>query len=928
MTEMLPNQKIKVFISSKCDKAGDVPKYNPIRLELKKLIENTNLATVYTFENESASTLSAGSHYTYALEDSDVCIFLIDNADGIPNGVQAEIDTVRKKNKMALYYFCDENSAEKTELEKSLMGAVYAKSKTVHHFSDLSQNCAAALLDDITLIYHYYCTNRLIERDKDDIDLPKKIDIQLVEKHQGITVPKVILKNIDKSIEYVLNRTANYRYYRSSERKIQTSELDDWGVQFLSILLEGKSIKTFNASLFLDTLKNIQTTDFHDIVSLRWKAIQSYFSGDVQECIDNLNSALDLAKSTNQASWIINDILIDLRNQHWELASLTNTYSESEAQNSLDSNEEELYYPVLDRINESLQEKYIQGMYKKKTSSPYTVELGGNLNQLGELLTSAYIIALYNGSLTHIVLFYDKIKDFLFYLSNRYDDWEFKRNLLQYAIFDGNEKEVKGIIDAYPEILKRLSADEACSIMDFSAIHPIKYKRQIRKLLAFGKVGYYLDDTSFAKYEKEIVDEIEEWINESNPVVYVGQYIFDSLSDVSYRMSQDTLSKICCLFMDKHFSRWYLDMFKFMSKRIDLNKMSNESTENLIAHIISVLGDKKEGEQIKYSTTFLSVFRRQNNALTENLDKQISISLPDFYNFYYKLETTANKTQDYPTFVEKLITRVKQSNITQGKNGMYYGHGTRDIACITSILQASDFNYSADLMDKLISTIAETLIESKESVSTKMDATLLLCCIAIKYPQDYLRNQPLYQSVLSHESEIYVASDPILFSNISSLALKIGLKMLFLLIGSDVYADMMELLPLIINDTATSITATGFIADYLEISESLLLPRATESVLLHNTFEWLQMDSTDVRWNATRIMLALSRNKENADIINRKILLLIESDNVFIKNLILRKLNESHSTSDEIKKRVFAICENDSNFVTRMVCRELKAKSQ
>ena len=923
MTEMSPNQKIKVFISSKCDKAGDAPKYNPIRLELKELIENTNLATVYTFENESASTLSAGSHYTYALEDCDVCIFLIDNADGIPDGVHAEIDTVRKKNKMALYYFCDENSTEKTELEKSLMGAVYAKSKTVHCFSELSQNCATALLDDITLIYHYYCTNRLIEREKDDIDSPKEIDIQMVEKHKDISFPKVILKNIDKSIEYVLNTIADYRYYRSPEHKIQTSELDDWGVQFFGILLEGRSIKTFNASLFLDTLKNIQTTDFHAIVSLRWKAIQSYFSGDIQECINKLNNALDLAKSTNQASWIINDILIDLRNQHLELASVTNTYSESEAQNSLDSNEEELYYPVLDRINESLQEKYIQGMYKKKTASPYTVELGGNLNQLGELLTSAYIIALYNGSLTHIVLFYDKIKDFLFYLSNRYDNWEFKRNLLKYAIFDGNEKEVKGIIDAYPEILKQLTADEACSIMEFSAIHPIKYKRQIRKLIAFGKVGYYLDDTSFKKYETEIVEEIKEWINDSNPIVNVGQYIFDSLSDVSYRMSQDTLSQICCLFMDKHFSRWYLDMFKFMSKRIDLNKMSSESVENLIAHIISVLRDKKEGEQIKYSTTFLSVFRRQNMALTEDLDKQISVSLPDFYNFYYKLETTANSAQDYPTFVEKLIARVKQSNITQGKNGTYYGYGTRDIACITSILQASDFNYSADLMDKLISTIAETLIESKESVSIKMDATLLLCCIAIKYPQDYLRNQLLYQSIISHEGEIYVASDPILFSNISSLALRIGLKMLFLLIGSDIYVDMVELLPLIINDTATAITVTGFIADYLETSESLLLPRDTESVLLHNTFEWLLMDSTDVRWNATRILLALSRNKENVDIISRKILSLIESDNVFIKNLLLRRLSKKVFVTDETKKRAFAICENDSNFVTRMVCKEL-----
>lgn len=927
MNELSPSQKIKVFISSKCDKAGDTPKYNPIREELKKLIESTNLATVYAFENESASTLSAGSHYTYALEDSDVCIFLIDNADGISKGVQEEIDTVRKKNKMALYYFCDENSAKKTELEKSLEGATNAKSKTVHHFGELSQNSAQALLDDITLIYHYYCTNRLKEPDKDEIDSTKEIDIQQVENYQGISIPKFILKNIDKSIEYMLKTTADYRYYRPPEKKLQTSELDDWSVQFLSVLLEGKSIKTFNTSLFLSSLEKIQTAEFHNVIALRWQAIQSYFSGDIQECINNLNSALSLAKSTNQASWLINDILIDLRNQHWEQSALTNTFSESEAQKSLDNNEEELYYPVMDRINESLQEKYIQGIYKKKTTSPYTIELGGNLDQLGKLLTSAYIIALYNGSLTHIILFYDRVKDFLFYLSNRYDEWEFKRNLLKYAIFNGDSKEAKGIIDAYPEILKQLSANEARSIIEFAAIHPIKYKRQIRKLIAFGKIGYYLDDANFEKYEKEIVEEIEEWVNDDKPVVNVGQYIFESLSEVSYRMSQDTLARICCLFMEKHFSRWYGEMFKFMAKGIDLDKMSIESAKNLIAHIILVLKNKNECEQVTYSSTFLSIFRRQNKALTEDLDKQISESLPNFYNFYYKLETTENKMHDYPIFVEKLIARVHQNNFTQGKNGTYFEHGTRDIAGITSILKASDFNYSTDLMDNLISTSIETLITSKESVLIKLDATLLLCCIAIKYPQDYLRNKTLYQSMIDRENEVYVVSDPILFSNVSSLALKIGLKMLFSLIGKDIYADMMELLPVIIKDTATTITVTGFIADYLEMGKSLMFQRATETILLHNTFEWLQMDYTDVRWNATRIILTLSRNKENADIINKKILSLIESDNVFIKNLILRKLNEGNLVSDEIEKQIFAICENDSNFVTRMVCQELKDKT-
>ena len=74
-----PGQKIQVFISSICGKE----KYDRVRSELKRHIEATGLAVVYLFEGTGASTVAAGAHYLYALEDSDVCIFLIDNADGL-----------------------------------------------------------------------------------------------------------------------------------------------------------------------------------------------------------------------------------------------------------------------------------------------------------------------------------------------------------------------------------------------------------------------------------------------------------------------------------------------------------------------------------------------------------------------------------------------------------------------------------------------------------------------------------------------------------------------------------------------------------------------------------------------------------------------------------------------------------------------------
>ena len=200
-----PGQKIKVFISSICG----VERYDKVRLELKKAIESTQLAEVYLFEGAGASTLSAGNHYTWALEDSDICIFLIDNADGIRPGVQTEIDTVNKYKIKALYYFCDETQKEKTALEQSLMGANFAKSKTVHNFSDLSQDGAHALIDDIIAVYHHYCAGRIVV--KSDInDEMQGVEITGTEKYQLPTIPKATLKDVDKCRNYILKFVLGY----------------------------------------------------------------------------------------------------------------------------------------------------------------------------------------------------------------------------------------------------------------------------------------------------------------------------------------------------------------------------------------------------------------------------------------------------------------------------------------------------------------------------------------------------------------------------------------------------------------------------------------------------------------------------------------------------------------------------------------------
>lgn len=217
--------------------------------ELKKLIELTELADVYTFESKEASTLSAGNHYRFALEDSNVCIFLIDNADGIASGVQKEIDIVKNKNIRAIYYFCDEISKEKTAVEESLIGEKFTKCKTIHKFSSLSENGAQGLINDITEIYHHYCKGRMFLPQEDETQEFLQFDISNLQKQQMITTPKSVLKNVDKCTKYILKLISinSGRKYPNDIEK--TSFIDEWGVEFLPILFEGKSIKNFNLNI-------------------------------------------------------------------------------------------------------------------------------------------------------------------------------------------------------------------------------------------------------------------------------------------------------------------------------------------------------------------------------------------------------------------------------------------------------------------------------------------------------------------------------------------------------------------------------------------------------------------------------------------------------------------------------------------------------
>ncbi|MDO5294127.1 MAG: hypothetical protein Q4F05_15410 [bacterium] len=913
--EMLrPDKKINVFISSICGEK----KYDDVRKKIKEHIEKTNLANVYIFERKEASSIPAGTHYTYALEDSDVCIFLIDNKDGITPGVQREIDIVKKYNIKAIYYFCDEKTEKKTVLEKSLMGAEYAKSKTIHKFEELIQESALALINDIVSVYHYYCKDKMFFREQNE-EL-QKIHTIKINSVSTTVVPKSVLANVDRCKSYIMKCIMGFENSKHNDEVESTSEIDSWGIEFFDILYKGKSIRQFNLNLFLESIKE-QQSEMFKVVSKRWYAIQAYFLGDIKKCIEYLQEALQYAKNSNAELWIIKDILIDLRNQTISLDAINNRITESQAQRELSSSDEEVYYPLLDRFNETLQEKYMEGLLQKKIESPYTIKFGNDLNQYVDLLTSIYIVSLFNGSLTHLILVYEKIKMFLFYLCNKYDDWNFRRDLLKLSIFGGKEKEVKGIKSAYPEILNNLSENDASEIMSFCNNEPILYKKNRIIMLGLATVGYYLSDAEFEKNKTKAIDIIRKWMHEESPVIAMGDYIFVFLTECSFRISQDELCDICCLFMEKHFVRWYRDIFKFIYKYIKLNKLKDGRDEKILNCICTVLKDEKEIQLIKDTPSFLFMMRKQNKSLTEELDTLVCEKIPRFYENVYRLETTEAPKSDMPTFIKEYLERIEKNNMSQGKNGTFFGHGTRQIATIRNILIQANIKYDRELFGSIVRVVSKTLLESKEGMTEKLDAVSLLTSILVKYPEVQQDEHEIMNTIYENKENIKASELEFISSNIDDIALKIGLQFMFSVTGKNVGTKIMELMPFIRNSVATTISVTGMIKDYLEIKEDLQFTNGIENIVLQNTLQWIYSDNLDVRWNATNILFFLLRNPENEGIINRKLVELINTDNAYIKNLIMQNIYTIYGIDDDTRKYIVEKCSNDANYVVRTVCK-------
>lgn len=925
---IISKTKIQVFISSACGDEPEKQKYNYVREALKLLIESTGFAEVYTFETQGASTISAHRHYITTLQDSDVCIFLIDNRDGVSDGVQKEIDEAKKYNKRSLFYFCDQFSKEETPLQKSLKGAKYAKSKPINDFKDFIKNGATDLIEDLILIYKQYCKGRLVWYDEQAEK--QTIDIENIElsAYKSEVVKKELLVNIDSCIEYFNKLILEYSF--DEEKKVETEKsaekktknIDALCADFLPVLFEGKDINIEQFNSLLLEVKQQQSAKYFEVIQKRYEAIKEYYGGKQKNCIEKLKEALQLAKKNDLDEWIIKDILIDLRNQIRAFEESQNKYSrEEEYQQELTNSRTLLYYPLLDRVDSDYYEEIIKETIKFKMQSPNMIIYGNSMEKYIRPLAEAFVLAMYNGSLTHIQVLYTRVKYLVFYFSTRYANWNTKKLLLETTIIDGKTEEIDDVFRRFEDLHSKMNASDAREIYSFADNQRIEYQRVIAKLEAFRVVGYYMDDKVFADAWMELNKLILGWSEGENSIVRIGSHIFSALEANSLRISQDQLIEIVCKCIYKNKRAFYNNIFSLIRDAINFDRASDERVDKLLKAIIMIVKNSEERAQIPNIESALYTLRKKFKSQTEDLNKCIAEEMPNFYNDAYRLETTDKENDDMPKFVRLQIEQILKDNERQGKNGCFSAHANRPHITIKNILRQSSATFCDDLIHSVFIASCETLLRENQTIETKMDAIELLIYLVRSRPMIKEEEKEKIAELLLNKPRIESAQA--IMTNLNETNLRFSAFLLYHCVDEEITSELLNALADIGDDVLSNRKASKVFLNYLEADTRPETDTLLEHIILQRAIEWCAKSDLNIRWNAVQILFLLLKNPVNKNIINNQLVKRMDVDNVYIKNKILRNIGRvkdiDSKTFNYIIKKAFI----DANYVVRKTVEEV-----
>ncbi|MCA9766929.1 MAG: hypothetical protein KC455_10995 [Carnobacterium sp.] len=916
-----PDEKLKVFISSKVGDTDVDLKYNLARKAIKEMLNSTGLFNVYLFEDSGAASLSAKNHYKKNLISSDICLFLIDNLDGVPEGVQVEIDEANKHKIPALYYFCDKGSKDKTPTQISLLTADSPKQRTINSFEEFIESGAKDVINDILLIYREYSSNGMsLQNEPSSFDDSKQnIDGDSLQagdilNSQYSHFDKTLLKN-DLCKQYLASLIFNTDKAMEEEK----NNLDYYCSLFLPILFENKNIEGFNFSLFLEELKKSLPPTYFNIVSIRWTAIREHYHGNIDKSISKLTEAYNLSQENNIDQWFVQDILIDLRNEIILKHQIRNEISNKNfGQEELNKKQEKLYYPVVDRNEKNFLEWIEKERQKEEIRSSNSHHFYGDLTSLSDNIANIFFQSMIFGSFTHLTRIYSHIQKLTYQLCSFTDNWPWFMSTLKNSIMELDIKKVPQITEHFELLLEKMNSEDALEIYDYSSNYPLDYHKFKANLLAMSEIGYYLSKEDFEIKWKNLKIRIDDWLDETNSSVNLMFPIFNCLNKISERLPNSYLINLSLNILSSEKKRYHESAMKLMIKSIDFSSTSEEENKRVITMLINLIKRKDAiMDNSNYIEQLCFSLGLTDTPCKDELEIVLKKEWPIFYENEYLVETTKENYVN-EMFLQKQITIIKSRNKEQGKDGKYSFYSNSPLFSSKFVISNSDEAIDQTILDELLCATTQTILSTQQLVEEKFNAYQLLI-------QLYQYDDSIFERNSSEVEKIFKLSDTTesydhITSNINKNLITFAHNLLSVCLGNDKYYEILSELSTY-NDDNSKIAACKLIENFSNNNYHSEIPSEIETLLFQYCLIWNNTSSFQVRRHTIKILILFLKFNKFVPLINQQFINLMTNDNAYIKSYLAHSAKKIEYYDKKTGDFILNTALKDNNYVIRKIAK-------
>mgnify|MGYP004576037427 CR=1 FL=1 len=708
-------RKIRVFISSKCgdtDESGNPGRFDGMRREIANRLKSSPVFDPYLWEDGGASTASAKNNYISELNDSDICVFIIDNKVGVTPGVQNEINQVFQSDMRALFYFVSEYSTVSTPLQKQLSGPKGYTYKVVNKMSEVPERVVEDLQRDVLLLYRRWCNHDVEEKRRE----PVAIDVS-----DNAMIPSSALA----SLSGVRGIFGQLLFNEPPRDPVEG--LDNEVSKFAKALYITHTAGSFDPCGLVKEASRILPEKYSRLIEQRWQAIHLYFCGLKCEAIDELEKALEFARHSSVESWILDDLLIDLRNIQIEYDM--NNPQRWKYQESLNESGREIVYPIVDRAVSDALKGLESNRIKKGIENYSSYTIGENVLHFFDPLCKAFAAAACFGSLTHLSQIAVRMRDIVYFLCTTNKGANLNAALLMLTIAIGRPGDAQGVLQAFSAIRFDSDPGSAKRVFDFCAGYSCLNRGSYALFEAFGELSCYFSEADCALATARFIKRAEDEIASIDAHPGCPKAIFGAMHRSSDRLSLDWMIGYVSRSLALDSSLWVGDSLRFLAGcNCHFDQLGDASFSGLLEALSSIADSSNSViDSSLICDALQNIGLSVEGTRRERIDavaKELTDKEYDRYQACIALDSGDDAVVE---MIENAVDRIRELNKTQGVSG-HFVFGTSDTlraSRLLSTMKQPPLQAGIALYGACLGTLASPTYD----IRGKIDACEALCSL-------------------------------------------------------------------------------------------------------------------------------------------------------------------------------------------------------